>query len=210
LTAPEAAFEGFPVAFEAHDDDIWVFWFRNSLQISLDLWYKKLFTVIEPNALTDLRQQTGLNLGAVVDRLSRLENLLTVVPGDFVEGADSGTPNSASFTRIAELTAMRPGTYRVKTYHTVPSTGYGQPPASRIASRVYVNDIESPDSPEYQTLNPGIRVPKGIDTITVEAGDKIQLYARKIVLPNNPSTGVIGEIEIAIGNPLAPAVREEK
>jgi hypothetical protein len=141
----------------------------------------------------------------LIEEVKRLGNLLTVVPGSIVQSTKSGTPISGTFAKIAEVTASRPGSYTVRTYLTNPAVGYGEQPRSGIISRVYVNDLESPQSSQYQLTETGIRLLRGTDTITVEVGDRIQLYARKAIA-SNPSTGVIGEIELLIGNPLAPAI----
>lgn len=163
---------------------------------------------IQPWDLTDRRQRLGLNLGLVLERLERLEKLLFVnsLGANILQGSKSGTPTSGTFVKIGELTAMRPGQYRVATYHTVPSASAGQPAPSGVASRIYVNDVESPESDEYQTTTGFGRAFRGSDRITVDVGDKIQLYARKLS-PNNPHTGLIAEMEITISNPLDPAVR---
>jgi hypothetical protein len=131
--------------------------------------------------------------------------ILTVVPGNIVQGIDSGSPISGSLAKIAELRAMRPGSYRVGTFLTNPPAGYAGPQSSGIASRVFVNDVASPQSAEHSLTTVANHLFVATEVITVQAGDRIQLYARK-VLPNNPSTGVIGEIQISIANPLAPAV----
>jgi hypothetical protein len=163
---------------------------------------------IQPNDLTDRRQRLGLNLGNVVERLAKLEKLLFVESGigGFSQGSKSGTPTSGTFAKIAELTTMRPGRYKVETYHTVPGVVSGQPTPSGVASQIYVNDVESPDTQEHQTTQGlGSRTFRGSDFVTVETGDKIQIYARKLS-PNNSHTGLIAEMEILISNPLHPAV----
>ena len=166
------------------------------------------FNQIQPGDLTDRRQRLGLNLGVVTDRLERLEKILFVESGvgGFSQGSKSGTPTSGTFVKMGEVTAMRPGRYKVETYHTVPRVVSGQPVPSGVASRVYVNDVESPHSREYGTTSgTGNRSFRGSDSITVEVGDKIQLYARKLS-PNNSHTGLVAEMEILIRNPLHPAV----
>jgi hypothetical protein len=142
---------------------------------------------------------------SLVEEVKLLGAALRVVPGTIVQNSKSGTPISGTFAKIAEFTVYRPGTYTVMTFLTNPAVAYGQPPRSGIISRVYVNDIESSQSSTYQLTAAGIRVLRGPDTITVEIGDRIQLYARK-ALAANSSSGVIGELQISIGNPLAPAV----
>jgi hypothetical protein len=153
-------------------------------------------------------------MNQILERLEALEAgapsggqaaILTVVPGNIVQGSDSGTPISGTFAKIAELTAMRPGSYRVGTFLTNPPAGYAAPQASGIVSRVFVNDVASPQSAEHSLTTVANHLFVATEVITVQTGDRIQLYARK-ALPNNPSTGVIGEIQVSIANPLAPAV----
>jgi hypothetical protein len=162
--------------------------------------------IINAADVTDMRQ-TGLNLADIGGRLSRLEQLLRVVPGTVDQGTASGSPVSGTFAKVAELTAMRPGSYTVRTFLTNPQPAYGAPQPSGIFSRVFVNDVASAQSTErnLQTFGTNVlSVPT--EVITVAAGDRIQLYARKAIAANT-STGVIGQITISIANPLAPAVR---
>jgi hypothetical protein len=142
---------------------------------------------------------------SLVEEVKLLGAALRVVPGNVVQNSKSGTPISGTFVKIAEFMVHRPGAYTVMTFLTNPAVAYGQPARSGIVTRVYVNDVESPQSAVYQLTSTGTRLLCGTDTITVEAGDRIQLYARK-ALAANASTGVIGEIQISIGNPLSPAV----
>jgi Family of unknown function (DUF6519) len=166
---------------------------------------------IEPQHCQDLRQ-TGLNLVALANevfaRLAQLEQVLTVVPGNFIQESDSGQPFNLNFLKLAELTATRPGSYRVRIFLTNPAAGYSEPPRSGIVARVFINDVASPQSTEHSLTSVGIRVPVATETITVKAGDRIQLYGRRASASGSTS-GVLGEIEVSIGNPLHPAVVKE-
>jgi hypothetical protein len=204
---------------EDRDGDIWVFWSGRN-----DIWAGRFRVAAATWEFTQLTATSGTedqvpcaledrqgNLWVFWQRQERDEHDIwyrTLIPAlapDVDEGQRQVAGQSAG--SVSER-LTRPGSYRVVTYHTNPAVGYGQPAASGIASRVYVNDVASPQSLDYQTTSTGTHLLKGADIITVDAGDSIQLYARK-VLANNSSAGVIGEIEISIGNPLSPAVRSE-
>src|SRR5262249_37536316 len=99
----------------------------------------------------------------------------------------------------------RPGTYRVDTTLANPPVGYGQPARSGIISRVFVNDVASPQSAEHSLTIASNLTLVVTENITVAAGDKLQLYARKAD-PALSSVGIAGQITVFINNPLAPAV----